>query len=445
MEEERWVMQGLDADDPDCIKSVEELESYIEETGFLPLFRNEIPGFSVEEHVAAESWWTGDIESDPWEWRKIIAGNGKIAYGKFFDRKAGFISREWLPAFANYRRDGYDFDARWDDELAGIRSKKIMDLFAEENADREMYSFEIKKQAGFGGSGEKNFEGEITRLQMQTYLCVRDFRRRKNKDGDEYGWGIAVYCLPEHIWGYDFVTGQYSEDLKDSALKILRRVNELYPDAPERALVKVLGIRDYAPEPAKKVLPYPDNLIKALRIDGLRADTMTDDQKAGLEVAVGQLRDRQQRTIRLKYEEHRKNEEIGQMMNRAAGTVGSYHTKAMGKLRWKSISAWYLEGYEATVRKYFARKGWNYRERPDGEGQGVSGTDYCLRLGISLKQFDALFTAGIRTVFDLIVISGNENWYKPIRGIGPKTAQDILEKADRMFISKMNKEDEDRQ
>ena len=30
----------------------------------------------------------------------------------------------------NYRRDGYDFDALWDDEKASRRQKKIMDLFA---------------------------------------------------------------------------------------------------------------------------------------------------------------------------------------------------------------------------------------------------------------------------------------------------------------------------
>lgn len=437
MEEERWVMHGLNADDPNCIKNVEQLQEYIEKIGFLPLFRNEIPGFSVEEHTAADSWWSEDPESDPWEWRKIIAGNGRIAYGKFFDKKAGFISRGWLPAFANYRRDGYDFDARWDDELASIRSKKIMDLFAEENADRELYSFEVKKLAGFGGSGEKNFEGEITRLQMQTYLCVRDFRRRKNKAGKEYGWGIAVYCLPEHIWGYEYLASQYRKEPKASALEIIGRVKELYPDAGDRALAKVLGIREYMPEPEKKVLPYPDNLVKALRIDGLSADAMTADQKAGLTVAVGQLRDRQQRTIRLKYEEHKKNDEIGKIMNRAAGTIGTYHTKAMRKLRWKSISAWYLEGYEISIRRYFAGKGWTYRERVADKDKSISGTDYCLRLGISLKQFDALVAAGIETVFDLIVASGTDDWYKPIKGIGPKTAQDLLGKLDRLFISRL--------
>ena len=127
-----WIMMGCRPDDPGCLHTPEDLKKLILEIGFLPLFSNGVPGFSVEEHTVSVSWWSEDPESDPWEWRKIIAASGRIAYGKFFDKKAGFIAKDWIPAFANYRRDGYDFDARWDDELAGIRSKKIMDLFAEE-------------------------------------------------------------------------------------------------------------------------------------------------------------------------------------------------------------------------------------------------------------------------------------------------------------------------
>jgi hypothetical protein len=26
----------------------------------------------VEEHTAADSWWSEDPESDPWEWRKNV-------------------------------------------------------------------------------------------------------------------------------------------------------------------------------------------------------------------------------------------------------------------------------------------------------------------------------------------------------------------------------------
>ena len=46
-----WIMYGVSEDDPECLHTVGELASYIEEVGFLPLFRNEIPGFSVEERT----------------------------------------------------------------------------------------------------------------------------------------------------------------------------------------------------------------------------------------------------------------------------------------------------------------------------------------------------------------------------------------------------------
>lgn len=75
--------------------------------------------------------------------------------------------------------------------------------------------------AGFGKNGEKNFEGTITDLQMRTYLVMRDFRRKRNKAGFEYGWPIAVYSTPEKIWGYDLVTSAYKEKPEESAKKDL--------------------------------------------------------------------------------------------------------------------------------------------------------------------------------------------------------------------------------
>jgi hypothetical protein len=226
-----WIMYGLDWDNPKCLHTVDDAIEYINKVGFLPLFKNNIEGFSLEEQTAPECWWCDDPEVDPWIWREIIARSGKVAYGKFFDKKAGFISVEWLPYFVNYRRDGYDFEALWDDEKASIRQKKIMDLFMDSNKDAELYSFEVKHRAGFSKDGEKGFEGTITSLQMQLYLCLLDFRRRKNKKGDEYGWPIAVYSTPEHIWGYDFVTSAYKEDPSVSRKRIMEHMCELYPGA----------------------------------------------------------------------------------------------------------------------------------------------------------------------------------------------------------------------
>ncbi|MBQ7797377.1 MAG: hypothetical protein IJ374_12600 [Lachnospiraceae bacterium] len=236
VENGEWIMHGLEWDNPLRIRSAEELINYVEEVGFLPLFQNEIDGFSAEEHTWPGGWWSGDPEQDPWEWREVIARSGRVAYGKFFDKKAGFISLKWLPYFANYRRDGYDFDARYDDELASIRCKKIMDQFLNHE---ELFSFELKEKAGFGKGGEKNFPGIVTDLQMQTYLVVRDFRCKKNKKGQEYGWPIAVYSMPEQIWGYKAVTEAYKEDPELSKKRIYDRVKEVFPWATEKQIKKV--------------------------------------------------------------------------------------------------------------------------------------------------------------------------------------------------------------
>lgn len=226
-----WIICGVNWDDPECIHTVDEAIKYINEIGFLPLFKNDIPGFSLEERTVADFWWTGNIENDPWEWREIIARSGEIAYGKFFDKKAGFISKEWLPYFVNYRRDGYDFDSLYDDEKASIKQKKIMDLFLSEGSENEYYSNELKQKAGFGKDGDKGLEGIVTGLQMQIYICCKDFRQRNNKKGEAYGWPIAVYSTPENIFGRELVTSAYTETAVESGKRIAKYIYETYPIA----------------------------------------------------------------------------------------------------------------------------------------------------------------------------------------------------------------------
>ena len=234
-----WIMYGVEWDDPECLHTVDEAIEYINKVGFLPLFKNDIPGFSLEERTVPEFWWCENPEVDPWEWRAIIAGRGDIAYGKFFNKKAGFISRKWFPYFANYRRDGYDFDSLWEDEKASARQKKIMDLF---DYDSELYSFEAKKNAGFGKDGEKNFDGVVSELQMMTYLCIRDFRQKKNKKGQGYGWALAVYSMPEHLYGYDHVSSAYNEEPIESGKRIAAHLKDVYPIATADQIASIIGI-----------------------------------------------------------------------------------------------------------------------------------------------------------------------------------------------------------
>ena len=161
-----------------------------------------------------------------------------VAYGKFFGKKAGFISKAWFPHFTNWRRDGYDFDSRWDEELASICQKRIMDQFTVKD---ELYSFELKRLAGFGKEGQKNFEGTVTDLQMGGYLLTRDFRQRLNKKGQPYGWPISVYATPETLWGYEHISSAYSTEPAHSKELVYQQVRKNFPAATEATLQAVLG------------------------------------------------------------------------------------------------------------------------------------------------------------------------------------------------------------
>ena len=50
------------------IHNVEELLALVEHFGFLPFFKNCIPGFSIEEFCPPELWFSDNADG-PWEWK----------------------------------------------------------------------------------------------------------------------------------------------------------------------------------------------------------------------------------------------------------------------------------------------------------------------------------------------------------------------------------------
>jgi len=205
------------------IKTRTELEEYIEEVGFLTLFESGIEGFSVREITDKKAWWSDfDLEHDPWEWRKEIAYEGKILYGKFLGKKSAFVSRKWFLTLCNYRRNGYDFDALYDDGFASAREKRIMELFLEK--DELLPAYLIKQQAGFGKDGLKGFEGVLTGLQMKCYLVNRKMEQKLSAKGEPYGWPVSFYSTPEALLGRDFLEEAYREDPKESLERLAAHI-----------------------------------------------------------------------------------------------------------------------------------------------------------------------------------------------------------------------------
>lgn len=218
------------------IKSADDIVRLVNKIGFLPFFVNEINGFSIEEHCPKELWFAADADG-PWEWKGPIARSGECVYGKFFGGKAGFVSPQWFPELANYRRNGYDFDSRYDDGLASRKDKDVYDTIAQHGT---ILSKELKLTCNYRKGGNKGFETVITRLQMQTYVNIADFVYMRDKHGQAYGWGVAKYGTPEETLGYEAVTAAYKRDPQKSKELILDHLTGILPDIADNKLLKLM-------------------------------------------------------------------------------------------------------------------------------------------------------------------------------------------------------------
>lgn len=238
-----WYMKGCGREDPARLRSPGEAAEWIRRVGLLPLFSNDVPGFSLEERTWSGDWWCDDPARDPWAWRQLLAEEPDILYGKFFDRRAGFVSARWFPAFANLRRKGCDFDTLIDEGLAPHRARKLMEPFLTDGMpnDTALHSFVLRDLAGFGKGGEKNFEGVLTELEMETFLIVGSFRQRLNRQGRPYGWHIAVIQTPEAKLGYEAVTAAYPESPQRSFERLSAQLRQFFPEAEEQSLRRWIG------------------------------------------------------------------------------------------------------------------------------------------------------------------------------------------------------------
>ena len=218
------------------LKREDQLTELVNRVGFLPFFKGEIPGFSVEEMTLPELWF-GDTPG-PWEWKGPVILKSGCAYGKFFRGKAVFISWEWFPDFANYRRDGYDFDARYDDGLASFREKRLFDVLEKEES---LLSKEWRNRVLSEGGELKGFDTTVTKLQHRCYVTTVNFEYALDKQGKPYGWGVARYATPEAQFGEEFTGRVYRQEPKESGRKIMDHLEKLLPQANRSQLLKLLG------------------------------------------------------------------------------------------------------------------------------------------------------------------------------------------------------------
>ena len=207
----------------------------IEQMGFLPLLDGNVRGFSADEMVAPECRYVvkddGGWEWPLWKWKGTIVTEGGFAYGKFFDNKAGFVSRRWWPDFCNWRH--YRHPQPDEDSIEGV----ILDVL---HLNGSMITRELRAACGFTGPKMRSrFDSYVTRMQMACRIVTEDFVYPRDKHGNQYGWGWALLAIPETLLGRDLCHCDHSPE--ESYALLNEHFHRLLPDATDSQIAKLIG------------------------------------------------------------------------------------------------------------------------------------------------------------------------------------------------------------
>ena len=211
-----------------------QLIALIQELGFLPLLDSGIAGYSAEELVSDDCRYVvlpdGGWDWPLWKWKGPIVTEGNCVYGKFFDKKAGFISKAWWPDFYNYRRSQHPVPAE-----SSIEETILLTL----QEQGSMITRELRAACGFTGPKMRSkFDAYVTRLQMGCYIVTEDFVYPQDRHGREYGWGWSLLTTPEQLLGREACLCQRTPE--ESFQRIYNHFRKLLPEASERQMMKLI-------------------------------------------------------------------------------------------------------------------------------------------------------------------------------------------------------------
>lgn len=149
--------------------------------------------------------------------------------------------------------------------------------------------------------------------------------------------------------------------------------------------------------------PYPENLILTLMLGKLASFEVTNDIKAGLDYALGELTDIERETLKFRFQDNLTYKQIGEIRGRSKNVACGSENNAMRKLRHSSRLGYILygkEGFEAMGCVFHLP--W---EAPPPKKEGPEPRVLLIPLedlDLSIHSFNMLKRAGCEIVLDIV-------------------------------------------
>ena len=195
-------------------------------------------GWNTQPEDYPVQWHSGDPDRDPWQWReRVVTERDDIAYGKFFLKKHGFITRAYFPYFLAVRRQGCAFDEAYSDGMFSREAKRVYECLQQNGA---LPVHDIKPMAGFGREEKSAFERALAELQMGLYITVSGHAQKISRVGESYGWASDVYCLTEEFWPADVFEQAALLSEQEALEKIKAQIYSINPSAEPKQVRKFI-------------------------------------------------------------------------------------------------------------------------------------------------------------------------------------------------------------
>jgi hypothetical protein len=165
--------------------------SQVDELGFLFLSQVLAGMPSLGSLTSAQSWHTGDPETDPWQWKDRAAQEKRAAYGCILGGHKGFIAARLYPFFYAACHPRAAMPERY---AAGEVNQTIYQVWQLFEQKTLLNTSDVRRELGASPkSGASRVDGALQELQRQFYLAIAGNRRKTAKDGQPYGWPNSVY------------------------------------------------------------------------------------------------------------------------------------------------------------------------------------------------------------------------------------------------------------
>lgn len=183
-------------------------------------------------------WHTGDIETDPWEWRmRVLDDRNDIAYAKLFFKKSGYITQEFYPYFLAARRAGQTLEEAYQEGGISYYARKIYQIILEYGT----LPLPAIKQLGAVRKEDKSlFDRALIELQMKMYLTMCGKQQKLSRKGAEYGWSSTVFCTVEDYFGAAMTDRAAQIGKQEAIERISERIYLLNPQAQTKKIMKFI-------------------------------------------------------------------------------------------------------------------------------------------------------------------------------------------------------------